>query len=59
MILSISCDSTSWGVSVPDVSPEDVAVEEKDGCGGAMPRISDMWAADFEDKFLAAIARAR
>jgi hypothetical protein len=51
--------SASWGVSVPDVSPEDVAIVERDACVGAMPRISDMWTADFEDKLLAAIARAR
>jgi len=41
-------------VSAPEFKPD----EEVEGVG-AMPRISDMWAADFEDMFLAAIARAR
>ena len=52
MIFSIS----TW--SVRDVSSWLVLDEEHDGIIGAMPRISEMCAADLDEMFLALIARA-
>jgi hypothetical protein len=47
------------GVFVPDGNTEGKLDDEKDEGVGAMPKTSDIWDADFEDRFLAAIALAR